>query len=170
MLSIASLVLIGLCAAAALLGLRWARSHGFSARVKPSRFETLVAGLARSLAIPTAVRGLKNPLEPTALRLARARDHFADHCATCHANDGSGRTMINAGLYPPAPDLRSESTQGMRDGEMLHVIREGVRFTGMPGWGGSDEENWELILFVRHLPTLSIEELSLMREVNGERY
>jgi mono/diheme cytochrome c family protein len=138
--------------------------------VKPSGFETFVAGVVRRLAIPPAVRGLKNPLEPTALRLARARDHFADHCATCHANDGGGKTAINSGLYPPAPDLRSEATQGRSDGELLHVIREGVRFTGMPGWGGDDEENWELVLFVRHLPKLSTEELSLMREVNGERY
>ena len=144
----------------------WARGHGFSARVKPSALERALAGAARKLAIPPAVRAMKNPLEPTPLRLAEARDHFADHCAVCHANDGSGRTAVNAGLYPPAPDMRGRETQGMTDGELLHTIREGVRFTGMPGWGGEDEENWKLVLFVRHLPELSPEEFELMREVN----
>ena len=144
----------------------WARGHGFSARVRPSTFETAVAGVVRSLAIPPAVRELRNPLTSSPLLLAEARDHFADHCALCHGNDGSGRTPINEGLYPPAPDLRADGTQGRMDGELLHVIREGVRFTGMPGWGGEDEENWKLVLFVRHLPSLTAEELEFMREVN----
>ena len=163
-------IVFGIFALAAFGGIRWARSHGFSARVKPGRIETFIAGVARSLAIPPAVRSLKNPLEPTELWLAEGRDHFADHCATCHANDGSGKTMINSGLYPPAPDLRGPGTQSMTDGELLHVIREGVRFTGMPGFGGEDEENWKLVLFVQHLPTLSPAELALMREVNGDRF
>ena len=78
--------------------------------------------------------------------------------------------MVNEGLYPPADDLRSDDVQKMPDGELFHVIREGVRFTGMPGWGGDDETNWELVLFVRHLPGLTAEEEAMMREVNGERY
>jgi hypothetical protein len=38
----------------------------------------------------------------------------------------------------------------------------------MPGWGGEDEENWKLVLFIRHLPQLSKVELDLMKEVNGQ--
>ncbi len=37
----------------------------------------------------------------------------------------------------------------------------------MPGWGGGDEENWKLVLFIRHLPQLTTQELALMQEVNG---
>lgn len=144
----------------------WARGHGFSARVKPSAIETAIAGAVRRLAVPPAVRELKNPLTRSPLLLAEARDHFADHCALCHGNDGSGRTSINGGLYPPAPDLRATGTQEKTDGELFHVIREGVRFTGMPGWGGEDGENWMLVHFVRHLPSLTSEELEYMREVN----
>lgn len=145
------------------------RTHGFSARVKPSAIEMYVATAVRRLAIPPATRALVNPLSETPLRLAQARDHFADHCATCHGNDGSGKSMINAGLFPPAPDMRTSVTQGKSDGELLHIIREGVRFTGMPGWGGTDEENWKLVLFIRHLPHLSDEEQALMEETNHKR-
>ena len=99
--------------------------------------------------------------------MAEARDHFADHCAQCHANDGSGQTQINAGLYPPAPDMREEGTQKLTDGELLYIIKNGIRFTGMPGWGGEGEENWKLVLFIRHLPDLTPSEIELMREING---
>lgn len=101
-------------------------------------------------------------------QLEDARDHFADHCATCHGNDGGGKTAINDGLYPPAPDLRARATQELTDGELLDIIKNGIRFTGMPGWGGDDEENWKLILFIRHLPELSEKELASMRDVNRE--
>ncbi|MGH9658842.1 MAG: c-type cytochrome [Bryobacteraceae bacterium] len=142
-------------------------AHGFSAREKPTAIEALLARHARRIATPPGARDLKNPLPETPLSLAEARDHFADHCAVCHANDGSGRTQINAGLYPPAPDMRQGVTQNLSDGEIFYIIRNGIRFTGMPGWGGDDEENWKLVLFIRHLPKLSAKEIELMKEVNG---
>ena len=143
------------------------RSHGFSAREQPSAFEAFLARNARGLATPAGARALSNPVSRTELSIAEARDHFADHCAVCHGNDGSGRTQINAGLYPPAPDMREADTQNLSDGELFYIIRNGIRFTGMPGWGGEDEENWKLVLFIRHLPKLSTKELELMKEING---
>ncbi|RUL83564.1 c-type cytochrome [Tautonia sociabilis] len=153
--------------AAAAWSLSAVAGRGFSAREEPTALEEFLARMARTLATPAGVRELANPVEPTALALAEARDHFADHCAACHANDGSGRTMINAGLYPPAPDLRGGRTQRLSDGELFYIIKNGIRLTGMPGWGGEDEENWKLVLFLRHLPRLSAEERRLMEEING---
>ena len=141
-------------------------SRGFSARETPGALETFIARRVRHLATPRWAVNTPNPLTSSPLALAEARDHFADHCATCHANDGSGKTAINEGLYPAAPDLRDEDTQGLRDGELFYIVKNGVRFTGMPGWGGEDDENWKLVLFIRHLPQLSAEEQALMEEVN----
>lgn len=142
-------------------------SHGFSAREKPTKLEAFLARHARRIATPSGARELKNPLAPTPLNIAEARDHFADHCAICHANSGSGKTQINSGLYPPAPDMRERDTQDLTDGEILFIIKNGIRFTGMPGWGGEDEENWKLALFIRHLPKLSPQEIDFMNEING---
>lgn len=141
--------------------------HSFSAREKPLAIESFIARNLRHLALPPGVRGMKNPLTATALAIAEARDHFADHCAVCHGNNGDGRTMIGEGLYPPVPDMRKEETQNMSDAEIFFTIKNGVRFTGMPGWGGGDEDNWKLVLFIRHLPDLSDKELQLMKDVNG---
>lgn len=139
--------------------------RGYSARETPSGIEAFIARRVRHLATPEDAASRENPLRPEPLVIAEARDHFADHCAICHANDGSGKTMINEGLYPPAPDLRERETQSLSDGELFYIIKNGIRFTGMPGWGGEDDENWKLVLFIRHLPELSAEELKLMEEV-----
>lgn len=61
--------------------------------------------------------------------------------------------------------MRQSGTQDLADGEIFHIVKNGIRFTGMPGWGGTDEENWKLVLFIRHLPDLSAKELELMKEV-----
>ncbi|MGZ8380825.1 MAG: hypothetical protein ACXWWH_04485 [Nitrospira sp.] len=48
----------------------------------------------RHLAIPMKNRNAQNPipLNPDVMKESLA--NFADHCATCHANDGSGQTPI----------------------------------------------------------------------------
>ncbi len=141
--------------------------HSFSARAKPMAIEAFFARHVRQLALPPGARGLKNPLEMTPLLIAEARDHFADHCAVCHGNTGDGQTMIGQGLYPPVPNMQTEGTQKLSDGELFYVIQNGIRFTGMPGWGGEDKENWALVAFIRHLPKLSEKEIELMKEING---
>jgi mono/diheme cytochrome c family protein len=162
-----ALGLFGALAAVGVLAFGLLATYGFSAREKPPAIEVFIARHLRRLATPRSVLRLQNPLRATPLVLAEARDHFADHCALCHANDGSGKTAINEGLYPPAPNLRADATQNLADGELFAIIKNGVRFTGMPGWGGSDEENWKLVLFIRHLPQLTPQELRLMEEVKG---
>ena len=156
------LVMAGLGACA----YRFLTTHGFSAREKPSPVEAFLARHARRIASPAGAKDLGNPAAPTPLNIAEARDHFADHCAICHANDGSGKTQINSGLYPPAPDMRKHETQQLSDGELFYIIKNGIRFTGMPGWGGEDEENWKLVLFIRHLPKITAKELEFMNEIN----
>jgi mono/diheme cytochrome c family protein len=107
-------------------------------------------------------------LTPEVLKEARA--HFADHCATCHANDGSGETKIGKNFYPKTPDLRLADTQDMSDGEMFFIIQNGIRFTGMPAWGtgdpSEDTDSWKLVHFIRHLPRISKEELVEMKALN----
>jgi hypothetical protein len=70
-------------------------------------------------------------------------------------------------MYPPAPDMRAAATQRLSDGELFHVIENGVRLTGMPAWGNGtaegERESWELVLFVRHLPQLDTREVQEMR-------
>ena len=145
--------------------------HGFSARDNPTGLEKLVARTMRNMAIPSPANTLKNPVTATPEKLSEARLHFADHCATCHANDGSGNTSIGRNLYPKAPDMRLVDTQGLSDGQLYDIIHNGVRLTGMPAWGeankkNEDEDSWELVLFIRHLPKLTPDEVKDMERAN----
>lgn len=142
--------------------------NGLSARATPTIIETMMARDARHLAIPAAARALENPVANSAENQRDARLHFADHCATCHGNDGSGDTMIGRGLYPKPPDLRLPESQNLSDGELFWVIENGVRFTGMPAFSnpGSQNDSWKLVQFIRHLPKLTNEERVEMEKYN----
>jgi mono/diheme cytochrome c family protein len=143
---------------------------GFSAKTEPHALEVVMARQIRHLAIPIEKRNAPNPITLNAEVLKEARAHFADHCAICHGNDGSGQTPIGKNVYPKAPDLRLSETQSMSDGELFWVIHNGIRFTAMPGWGSGDPEkdldSWRLVYFIRHLPQLSQEELDEMKTLN----
>ena len=143
---------------------------GFSAKAEPHWLEVFMARQLRYLAIPLENRNLRNPVLLTPEVLKEARAHFADHCATCHANTGSGQTVIGKNVYPKAPDLRLSDTQDMSDGEMFFIIQNGIRFTGMPAFGtgdsSQDTDSWKLVHFIRHLPRLSPKELEEMKALN----
>jgi mono/diheme cytochrome c family protein len=166
------LALVVLVAAGAALGVVVLIHHGVSARDQPTAIEALVARRLRHLAVPRSARQAQNPVLATPDVLAEARAHFADHCASCHGNDGSGQTEIGQHLYPKAPDMRQADTQSLSDGELFYIIHNGVRLTGMPAWGDDppeeDQDSWKLVYFIRHLPEISHEELTEMKKLNPQ--
>ena len=143
---------------------------GVSARTGPTKPETMVARTMRHFAVPAAARSMPNPVPLTPAVLAEGRAHFADHCAVCHANDGSGATEMGQNLYPKPPDMRKQSTQRLSDGEIFFIVKDGVRLTGMPAWGDAagrdDQETWKLVHFIRHLPAITPQELEEMKRLN----
>ncbi len=159
---------------AVVLGVFVVIRHGVSARDQPTAAEIFIARHLRHLAIPAAARNMTSPHPSTPETVEAGMEHFADHCATCHANDGSGDTEIGRNLYPKAPDMRKDETQSLSDGELYYIIENGIRFTGMPGWGGEKPEpgeeaghdSWALVHFIRHLPKLSETELAKMKSLN----
>ena len=159
-----------LAAAGAAIALELFLEHGISARDEPTAVEAFVARRLRHWAVPRGERDAANPVAPTPEALARARTHFADHCASCHGNDGRGKTKIGQNLYPKAPDMTLADTQRLSDGEIFYIIENGVRLTGMPAWGeaGAHDatESWELVHFIRHLPKVTADELAEMESMN----
>jgi mono/diheme cytochrome c family protein len=144
--------------------------RGLSTRTEPSRVEESLARRMRQWATPRAARSTTNPVEATPAVLQDARAHFADHCAVCHANNGSGDTAIGRSLYPRAPDMRGAATQALTDGELFSIIENGIRLTGMPAWGTGTPEgehaSWALVHFVRRLPSLTEDEIQEMESLN----
>lgn len=166
---IASIVAIAIVVGVGLLGWNMVR-HGFSARDTPSAIETFAALTARKLAVPSNYSQLHNPFAASPENIQAGMEHFADHCATCHANDGSGDTLFGRGLYPKPPDMRKAETQNKSDGELYYTIENGVRLSGMPAFGEhpstNDADSWRLVTFIRHLPALTDEEAAKMGTLN----
>jgi mono/diheme cytochrome c family protein len=147
-------------------------SKGLSTRTSPSLAEEAIALTIRRLATPRSVRNQPNPVEPTAAALEGALDHWADHCAACHANDGSGNTEMGRSFYPPSPDMRAPRTQSLTDGELFSIIENGIRLTGMPAWGtgtpDGERESWALVHFIRRLPNLTAADIERMESLNPQ--
>jgi mono/diheme cytochrome c family protein len=148
----------------------WFFSQGISTRTAPGSLEIALARRARQAMIPASARGRQNPEMATPETITSGLEHWADHCASCHANDGSGDTAIGRGLLPRAPDMRLADTQNLSDGELFYIIEHGVKLTGMPAWGtgtpDGEADSWHLVHFIRRLPTLTEAELAEMAELN----
>ncbi len=144
--------------------------YGLSVHDEPTKAEVVMAGALRRWASPADMRTTKNPLPASPEVLAEARSHFADHCAVCHGNDGKGQTTIGQKLFPRAPDMTLDATQSLSDGELFAVIENGIRLTGMPGWGNGTAESargsWGLVHLIRNLSKLSEADLREMEKMN----
>lgn len=132
-------------------GARYIVFGGSSAREQPPALESIVARKLLNRAVPQQAKGLQNPLSAGA-NVSPAQAFFVQKCALCHGYYGSGKTEIGAGQYPHPPDLRKSEVQKMADGELFHIVRNGIRYTGMPGWQMPDEQIWHLVVFIRSLP------------------
>ena len=159
-----------LLVAAGAVVVAYVATAGVSARDEPGAIETFAARTLRNFAIARRARELSNPIQREPEIIAAGRAHFADHCAVCHDNNGSGNTMFGRGMWPKPPDLRREQTQKLSDGEIFYIIEHGIRFSGMPGFGSgtrdSEKASWHLVHFIRHLPDISPAELAEMKELN----
>ena len=168
------LILAGALSAVALLLLAGSvfltSTNGLSAREKPGPLERWAARQARTLAVPKDARNRENPIPDSPQVQADARAHWADHCAACHSNNGSGDVEMGKHMYPPAPDMRQPETQQLTDGELFFIIQNGIRMTGMPAWGSGsqhdEQDSWKLVRFIRHLPQLTADEEREMQALN----
>lgn len=145
-------------------------SRGFEARSEPSGLEANVAMKLHDSSIPRRYEALKSPISSDQIDLIEAGAHYEEHCSACHADDGSRQTKFHGIMNPRPTDLRSEDTQEMSDGELYWVIKNGVRWAGMPAFGkpGDDDEHaWKIVAFVRHLPHLTPIEEQQMKHPQG---
>jgi len=75
---------------------------------------------------------------------------FEEHCATCHAPNGSGDTVVGKSMK--IPDLRSPAVQSQPDAQLADVIANGKAL--MPGFKSSLSKD-EIDALVRHVHQLA---------------
>ena len=94
-----------------------------------------------------------NPRANDPAALAAGRTAYTGSCGVCHGAGGDGRGRFGPASYPSATDLLSEPVKRRTDAQLFWVIKNGLAFTAMPGFGDAykDEEIWAIVTYVRAL-------------------
>jgi len=79
---------------------------------------------------------------------------YLSECAVCHGPNGRMPSAIGRSMYPETSDLASPRVQAYSDEQLFWIVKNGIRFTGMPGIANfeSDEHVWNLVDYIRVLP------------------
>ena len=94
------------------------------------------------------------PLDDPALAL-RGAGHYETGCRRCHGIPGGQTPVALREMLPQPPDLRDVSAR-YSSGELFHIVKHGLKFTGMPGWPAPqrDDEVWAMVAFLEMLPSV----------------
>jgi mono/diheme cytochrome c family protein len=145
-LAIGALILIGM------LGVIF---FDLSAIAEPGRTESYIASAGRHFLIRRAIRA-GNLLTPAEMQVdpTGADKLFGMECAFCHGVNGPRKMDVGGWMNPPAVDLSSAEVQRYSDRELFWIVKNGIRFTGMPAFGKveTDEHIWKLVHYLRTLP------------------
>lgn len=82
--------------------------------------------------------------------------HYQRYCVQCHGAPGIAPDAIAIGMIP-APTNLVATARLWSPAELYWVIHHGIKMTAMPAWNYqmSESELWELVAFLKVLPTLS---------------
>lgn len=93
-----------------------------------------------------------NPLKINAALLDRGQDRYMIYCTPCHGRTGLGDGMVIKHGFPiPPPSFHEDRVVAMPDGQLFHVITNGVR--NMPSYGKQipEEDRWAIVAYMRAL-------------------
>jgi mono/diheme cytochrome c family protein len=90
--------------------------------------------------------------------------HYHETCEICHGGPGVEKSDIGKGLYPNPPNLM-DSAKELGANRLFWVIRNGIKSTGMPGFGKteSDREIWNVVAFLEQMKNMTPQEYAAMR-------
>jgi mono/diheme cytochrome c family protein len=119
---------------------------------EPGRAETYVATKTKRVLVGRAAHHIPHsPQRDPSQSVMIGQMQFRARCAACHGLDGRTPSEIGSAMYPRASDLGSADVQAWSDAELFWIIQNGIRMTGMPGFGKnlSDGEIWPLVDYIR---------------------
>ena len=114
-----------------------------------------------------------NPVALTDDNLVSGVQLYGEHCAICHgtAQGDPSASPVAKGLYPRPPQLATHGVEDDPEGVSFWKIEHGIRWTGMPSWKGTlnDQQIWTLALFLKHMDKLPPAAEQAWRMVKNKR-
>ena len=134
---------------------------------KPLPFEEEIAEMSIGIATKEAA-SLTAPLEATERHLLEGVKIYLTNCAACHGLPMKDPNAIAKGMYPPPPQLFSpdQAAVGYPVGGLYWVVKNGIRLTGMPGFGDTltEEQIWQVTHLVHSADKLPPSVLEALNE------
>ncbi|HKT48882.1 MAG TPA: cytochrome c [Candidatus Angelobacter sp.] len=123
----------------------------------PMPFEKTMARMALKARI--SKEAPKNaPIQPTEDNLTSGAKTYMDNCAFCHGFLNQTATKAAKGMFPLPPQLLTKDEMVTDDpvGVTYWKVKNGIRMTGMPGFGEmlSDNEIWQVSEMLGHADKL----------------
>ena len=98
------------------------------------------------------------PMQPTEDNLTAGAKTYTDNCAFCHGFLNQTATKAAKGMFPLPPQLLTKDEMVTDDpvGVTYWKVKNGIRMTGMPGFGEmlSDNEIWQVSEMLAHADKL----------------
>lgn len=96
-------------------------------------------------------------------RIRRGAGNYDAMCVNCHLSPGIEYSEIRKGLYPIPSNLSKpiNVADSKTDARRFWIIKHGIKASGMAAWstgGMGDDAIWDLIAFLKIMPSLSLEE------------
>ncbi len=116
----------------------------------PMPFEARLAHMALRARI-TREMPKDAPIPADEANLAAGAHVYVEQCAVCHGVPGAEPTAIARGEFPKPPHLfRGKGVTDDPPGETYWKVANGIRMTGMPGFGKSlsTDEMWQVSLLL----------------------
>lgn len=96
-----------------------------------------------------------NPLESNRSNRRAGRELYEElsnpGCTVCHGEDGDGRGRLAGQFDPPPRNFACAATvEGIPDGQLFWIIKNGSPGTAMPSFAYfDDDEIWQLVIYLR---------------------
>ena len=128
------------------------------------------------IALDASIGKTKDQVDPLPYNdenmLAGARI-FKEHCVFCHGAPGRLRPPISTMMRPKPPQLfdKDDMVTDDPEGEIFWIVSNGIRLSGMPGFGDhlSEKERWQLAMLLTHADKLpAAVQAELERKQPGE--
>ncbi|MGA3089215.1 MAG: cytochrome c [Terriglobales bacterium] len=126
-----------------------------SADSSPPAMERRVATIALNAALNRRALHLSNPVAGSDQELIEGLKIYTMNCAVCHGTLDNEPSSLEHSFYPPVPQLILHPVHDP-EWHTYDVVRNGIRYTGMPSWRHSlsEQDMWKVTGFLSRIETL----------------